>query len=128
MSRKNSRAHRTTRIRFAGGETWDVPFLFGVAYSGVARDHASRPAVNVCQSIRDCLGLVGYDASIETIAAWGRQKKVEAHVYAWYEHLSASDNAVPRHPKPKWLPEPWMGHERGCGDVWAGNGPTEVRS
>lgn len=122
MSRRLARG-RTTRIR-VHGETWDVPFYFGVAYSS-ALAHLEKHGDGSLDILRDVLGLVGYDVSIMTLTTWPLRKKVEAYVFAWYEHLSAGDNPVPRHPKLDWLPEPWRGPEQE--GFFGGPGPTEIR-
>ena len=61
------------------------------------------------RALSDLLALVGYDASPETIETWPLLRRVEAEVHATNLHLRASDNALHRHPRPSWMPEPWQG-------------------
>ena len=104
---------RTTKIRVRQ-ETWRVPRGFGAAYRRVLKDHfaliaAGEPGKLISEVI-DLLGLIGYDATAEQVADWDLRKRVEAVIYAATEHARASDNPVPRHPRPSWLPEqPWQG-------------------
>jgi hypothetical protein len=104
---------RTVEIRVLN-ETWDVPRGFGAAYKRVLKDHfallaAGRPGKLISEVV-DLLALVGYEVTREQVADWELRKRVEAVVYAGTEHLRASDNPIPRHPRPSWLPErPWSG-------------------
>jgi len=104
---------RTTSIR-VNGETWRVPRGFGKAYLRTAKDdlalaRAAKPG-QVIGTIIDLLALVGYSATVSQVADWDLRKRVEAVVYAATEHLRASDNPGPRHPKLAWLPDrPWQG-------------------
>jgi len=120
---------RTTKIRVLD-ETWHVPHGFGAAYQRVLRDHFSRLSAGepgkLISEVIDLLGLVGYQVSFEQVSSWDLRKRVEAVVYAGIEHARASDNAVRRHPRPRWLPErAWQGPDRGNG-VFAGPGGTPV--
>lgn len=115
---------KTTRIT-VHGETWDVPRGFGREYKRLAKldlelAGKGKPG-EVIGLIQDMLGLIGYTASIATIAEWPLRQRVEAVAYAANVHARASDNPLPRHPKPRWLPTPW------CGPTpsWK-NTPTEV--
>ena len=104
---------RTTTIRM-NGEVWRVPRGFGKAYLRTAKDDLAmagkgKPG-DVISSVIDLLALVGYAATVEQVADWDLRTRVEAVVYAATEHLRASDNPGPRHPRPSWLPErPWQG-------------------
>ncbi len=108
-----------TKIR-ALNETWDVPQGFGASYLRLLRDYAARietdsPGVLISE-VTGLLGLVGYHVTPEQITGWGLRRRVEAVIYAATEHARASDNPVPRHPRPSWLPElPWQGPELGDG-------------
>lgn len=126
--------YRCTTIRVAG-ETWVVPRGFGAAYKREAKwqldqlhpkgkrfPHASKPG-KVVARLRSLLALIGYEARLETVANWTLRQRVTLAVYAEREHLSASDNPVRRHPKPRWLPAPYLGKERGEG-VFRGPGGT----
>jgi len=106
-------------------EVWLVPYGFGRLYKAVALQHieSTHTGDAQLQVLRDLLGLVGYEASIETLQRWGLRKRVDAHVYCANVHARASDNPIRRCRRPFWLPEPWTGPERGEG-VWAGPGPT----
>lgn len=112
---------RTTKIRVLG-ETWRVPRGFGRAYARTAKDDlalalSAKPG-EVIGTVIDLLALIGYHATIEQVADWDLRRRVEAVVYAAIEHLRASDNPGPRHPRPKWLPEdPWQGSPRSRGRV-----------
>jgi hypothetical protein len=106
-------ANRTTTIRVLT-ETWRVPRGFGKAYLRTAKDDLALAAKGkpgaVIGTIIDLLSLVGYAATIDQVANWDLRKRVEAVVYAATEHLRASDNPGPRHPRPIWLPDrPWQG-------------------
>lgn len=120
---------RTTKIRVLD-ETWCVPRGFGAAYRRVLRDHfaliaAGEPGKLISEVI-DLLALVGYHATVEQVSGWDLRRRVEAVVYAGTEHARASDNPVPRHPRPSWLPErPWRGSDQGVG-VFAGPGGTPI--
>jgi hypothetical protein len=107
---------KTTTIVTPFG-TWSVPRGFGAAYKRIAAIHARLLAADrpgqVIQMVRDLLGLVGFDATPEAIAEWDARKRVEAHVFAAYEHSRASDNPIPIHPKLAWLPAPWAGSGKG---------------
>lgn len=104
---------RTTAIRVLN-ENWHVPRGFGATYRRVLKDHfaliaAGKPGKLITEVV-DLLALVGYDATREQVAEWNLHKRVEAVIYAATEHARASDNPVPRHPRPSWLPErPWQG-------------------
>lgn len=94
--------------------TWELPFGFGVEYRAIAEHfvklygHCGDDAADI---VCDILGLVGYDASFEVVHGWELFQRVEAYVYARNVHDRASDNPLRRHPKPTWLPEPWLGPE-----------------
>lgn len=114
---------KTTRITVCG-ETWDVPRGFGREYKRLAKADLEwcakgRPGEAI-GLIRDLLGLIGYAASVATVAEWPLRKRVEAAVYASNVHLRASDNPLPRHPKPRWLPAPW------CGPTTSRGGASET--
>jgi hypothetical protein len=120
---------RTTTICILG-EAWHVPRGFGRAYVRAAE--ADLALATACKSgeviagVIDLLVLVGYAATVEQVADWDLRRRVEAVVYAGTEHARASDNPVPRHPRPSWLPErPWQGPERGEG-VFAGPTGTQI--
>lgn len=110
---KKPRVPKTTKIRVRN-ETWSVPRGFGKAYLRTAKDDLAMAGKGepgeVISSVIDLLALVGYSATPEQVADWDLRKRVEAVVYAATEHLRASDNPGPRHPRPSWLPErPWQG-------------------
>ncbi len=111
-----SKKQHVTKIRVLG-EIWRVPRGFGRAYVRVAKDDLAlardgKPGA-VIGTIRDLLGLVGYEVTIDQVADWDLRKRVEAVVYAATEHARASDNPIQRHPRPTWLPEdPWKGPPR----------------
>ena len=114
MKRKAAvKKQRTTEIRVLK-ETWDVPRGFGAVYRRTLKDHfvliaAGKPGTLISEVI-DLLALIGYSATREQVAEWNLRKRVEAVIYAATEHARASDNPVPRHPRPIWLPEqPWKG-------------------
>jgi hypothetical protein len=119
----------TTKIRVLG-ETWSVPRGFGAAYRRVLKDHfallaAGTPGPLIAEVI-DLLALVGYHTTIEQVAGWDLRRRVEAVLYAGNTHARASDNPVPRYPRPSWLPErPWQGPVRGKG-VFAGPSGTSI--
>ncbi len=124
---------RTTTIRVLN-ETWKVPRGFGAAYRRVLKDHfeliaAGEPGKLISEVI-DLLALVGYDATPEQVADWDLRRRVEAVVYAATEYARASDNPVPRHPRPNWLPErSWQGPPRGEGAFLGPSGtPIEEAS
>jgi len=103
---------RTTKIRVLD-ETWHVPRGFGAAYRRVLKDHfalieAGKPG-KIISEVIDLLALVGYAATAEQVADWNLRKRVEAVIYAANTHLRASDNVIPRYPRPRWLPDPWQG-------------------
>jgi len=110
---KKKPSPKMTTIR-AGDETWRVPRGFGVAYKREIKHQldliaAGKPG-EIISVVSDLLALVGYEATREQIADWSLRKRVEAIVYAATEHMRASDNPGPRHPRPRWLPErPWQG-------------------
>lgn len=113
---KASTKRRTTTIclgRWAPGETWSVPRGFGAAYRRVLKDHfdlvAAEPGKLVSEVV-DLLALVGYHATADQVVGWDLRRRVEAVVYAANEYARASDNPLPRHPLPSWLPkDPWKG-------------------
>jgi hypothetical protein len=104
---------RTTTIHVLN-ETWRVPRGFGAAYRRVLKDHfaliaAGEPGKLISEVV-DLLALVGYEATREQVADWDLRKRVEDVIYAATEHARASDNPIPRHSRPSWLPEqPWKG-------------------
>lgn len=106
---------KTTRITVMRGVHWEVPRGFGVQYREAAREQLEELSKGkpgeVIGRIRDLLLLIGYEASISTVAEWDLRKRVEAEVYALNVHLRASDNPIQAHPKLTWLPEPWKGKE-----------------
>jgi hypothetical protein len=120
---------RTTAIRVLD-ETWRVPRGFGAAYRRVLEDHfeliaAGEPGKLISEVI-DLLALVGYDATVDQVADWDLRKRVEAVIYAGTEYARASDNPVPRYPRPSWLPKmPWQGPQRGEG-AFAGPSGTPI--
>ncbi|HSX22857.1 MAG TPA: hypothetical protein VLE97_08810 [Gaiellaceae bacterium] len=104
---------RTTQIRVLD-ETWRVPRGFGAVYKRTLKDHfkliADGKPGELISEVVDLLALVGYEATREQVADWNLRKRVEAVIYAATEHARASDNPIPRHPRPSWLPEqPWKG-------------------
>lgn len=133
MTKRASAKQHTTTIRlgrWSPGETWRVPRGFGAAYRRVLEDHlkfiADGDPGRLISEVIDLLALVGYDATIEQVADWDLRRRVEAVVYAATEFLRASDNPVPRHPRPRWLPaDPWRGSSRGEG-IFAGPGGTPI--
>lgn len=122
---------RTTTIEVLG-EPWDVPRGFGAEYSRQVKEDLAlagkgKPG-EVIGRIRDCLELIGYTASTETIADWPLRKRVEAVVYALNVHLRASDNPIPRHPRPDWFPaEPWQGPGAYGASIFDGPRPTVIK-
>lgn len=120
------------------GERWDVPRGFGAAYRReVARQMDSfrrGRSAEITSVVSDMLLMIGYEASVESIADWPLRKRVEAVVYAATVHARAGDNPVQRHPELEWLPKPWQGKpadrpEHIRPDLWgafAGPGPTRV--
>lgn len=123
---------RTTKIRVLGprSEIWSVPRGFGAAYRRVLKDHFAliadgEPGMLISQVI-GLLALIGYHATAEQIADWDLRRRVEAVIYAGTEHARASDNPVPRYPRPSWLTDrPWQGPERGEG-AFAGPSGTPI--
>lgn len=120
---------RTTTIRvgkWSPGETWRVPRGFGAVYRRALKEHykmiaAGKPG-KIIGEIIDLLALVGYHATIEQVVDWDLRRRIEAVVYAANEYARASDNPLPRHPLPSWLPkDPWKGSERSRGLV---SGPS----
>lgn len=112
MSKKISSKRRSTTIRVLD-ETWRVPRGFGAAYRRVLKDHfewiaAGKPG-KIISEVIDLLGLVGYTATAEQVADWDLRKRIEAVIYAANTYLRASDNPIPRYPRPSWLPDPWQG-------------------
>jgi hypothetical protein len=110
-------------------EVWMVPYGFGKEYRRLALEHiyhykTGKPE-RLFETVSDILGLVGYEASEEAIKRWGVRKRVEAQVHASNEHLRASDNPIRRHPRPSWMPDPWLGPERGEG-IFGAPGPTRL--
>lgn len=83
-------------------------------------DNPAPPVVLV-----DILALVGIGATEAQVAAWPLSKQVEAQVWAATEHARASDNPVPRHPKPSWVPQPWCG-KPSRGEFWDSSNPTPI--
>lgn len=103
----------TTKIHVLE-EIWHVPRGFGAAYRRVLRDHLARQTAGepdeLISAAIDLLALIGYHATVEQVTGWNLRKRVEAIVYAGLEYARASDNPVPRHPRPDWLPmQPWKG-------------------
>lgn len=121
---------RATKVRVSLNETWHVPRGFGAAYRRVLKDHfdllaAGEPGKLISQVI-GLLALVGYHVTSDQIADWDLRRRVEAVIYAGIEHARASDNPVPRHPRPSWLPDrPWQGPVRGEG-AFAGPSGTPI--
>ena len=113
MTKRSAAKARTTTI-VVNGETWRVPRGFGAAYRRTLKDHfaliaAGEPGKLISEVV-DLLALVGYAATAEQVADWDLRKRVEAVIYAATEHLRASDNPIPRYPRPSWLPDrPWQG-------------------
>jgi hypothetical protein len=85
------------------GQHWLVPYGFGRIYREVALTPKDPSA------LRDLLLLVGYRVPLASLQRWPLRKRVEAEVHASVEHLRASDNAIKRHPRPAWMPEPFRG-------------------
>lgn len=98
----STKPRRTTRI-VVDGLTWTVPFGFGADY----RDRAAAPIA--ADALRDLMEIVGYTAELSVIEAWGFHGRVEVEAYCANVALRASGNAIRRHPKLAWLPEPWHG-------------------
>lgn len=86
-----------------------APRGFGAAYRRAAKEPA--PAETLCS----LLSLVGYETTAEAVELWSIVRRVQAEVYAINVHLRASDNALQRHPRPEWMPEPWQGPRLGEG-------------
>jgi len=120
-----------TTVVTVNGERWEVPRGFGAAYLREARGDLKLAAKGrpgqIIERIQGVLGLIGYDASVEEIANWPLQKRVEAVIYGGNVHARASDNPIQRHPKPAWLPDPWRGPDVGEGVFRQSPGPTPVR-
>jgi hypothetical protein len=121
---------RVTKIRVLG-ETWRVPRGFGREYARVARDDLalvrSRKPGEVISTVIDLLALVGYEATPEQVAGWDLRRRVEAVVHAGNEMLRASDNPLPRHPRPRWLPrDPWKGPPNDAGGIFSGRRGTPI--
>lgn len=107
-------------------ETWQAPRGFGTAYRRLANDFASAESPKVISEVIGLLGIIGYEATYTQVADWNLRRRIEAVIYAGTEHAMASDNPVPRHPRPSWLPErPWQAPSRGFG-VFAGPGGTPI--
>lgn len=101
-----------TTIKLGKGEEWRVPFGFGkeyVRHLAIERPH-TMPDAN---SLRELLGLIGYEVAAAVVFGWPLRKRVEASVYASNVYARASDNHMMRHPKPDWMPEPWTGNLSG---------------
>jgi hypothetical protein len=120
---------KTTKIRVLG-ETWHVPRGFGRVYARVLREdialfRAGKPG-EISGRVIDLLGLIGYEVTLAQVADWDLRRRVEAVVYAANEYARASDNPLPRHPHPSWLPDqPWQGPMRGKG-AFAGPSGTPI--
>ncbi len=112
----------TTRVRIAGepSDGWDVPRGFGRHYVQCARDPAPLT------TLRDILGLVGYDASVAYLGRLSLRERVDLEVHATREHLSASDNPVRRLPRPSHLPPPWRGNALRYDSPTVLRAPTET--
>lgn len=108
-----------TAPKRADGPSGAPPPGFKGAYERAARSPI-EPRV-----LSDLLALVGYHASVEVIDTWSSERRVEAEVYAVNVHGRASDNVLRRHPKPEWLPDPWLGPEWTMGEV-SGPGGTPL--
>lgn len=118
---------KTVRVR-VGNVIWKVPRGFGREYRETARDDleiAARNPGQVITMVIDLLALIGYEATREQVATWDLHRRVEAVVYARNVHARASDNPIQRHPKPRWLPDPWLGPYRGEG-AFAGPSGTLI--
>lgn len=85
-------------------EVWEVPHGFGQEYQRRARNPIS--AAVWC----DILGLVGFEVTPTMFKKLTLKQVVESEIYATREHLSASDNAIQRHPKPEWLSNEGLQH------------------
>lgn len=136
---KVSVKRRTTTIRlgrWAPGETWRVPRGFGAVYRRALKAHyallvAGKPG-RIIGEIIDLLALVGYHVTLKQVVDWDLRRRIEAVVYAANEYARASDNPLPRHPLPSWLPkDPWKGPKRSRGLVTGPSGtpiPVEAAS
>jgi hypothetical protein len=128
LTRKDAMPRRVIQIRVLGS-TWLVPYGFGVVYGRVAAEHIEYDRTGkperLLETVSDMLGLVGYEAPAEVVKGWNLRKRVEAEVYAANVHARASDNPIRKHPRPAWMPDAWLGPERGS-DVWGGPGPTPL--
>ena len=80
-----------------------APRGFGAAYRRTAKEPAPP------ETLSSLLSLIGYEATGEAIANWSLVRRVQGEVHAVNVHLRASDNALQRHPRPDWMPEPWQG-------------------
>lgn len=114
MSKTKKVKQRTTKVRVSQNETWRVPRGFGTVYRRVLKDHfellAAGERGKIDDEVIDLLALVGYAVTVDQVASWDLRRRVEAVVYAGTEHLRASDNPIPRYPRPSWLPkDPWRG-------------------
>jgi hypothetical protein len=115
----------TTKIRVQD-ETWQVPRGFGITYRRLAKNFVIAGTDKCITEVIDLLALVGYEATYAQVAGWNLRRRVEAVIYAGTEHARASDNPMPRHPRPDWLPaRPWQGPLRGLG-AFAGPGATPI--
>lgn len=83
--------------------SFEPPRGFGAAYRRAMREPLKAHALS------DLLALIGYDAAPEVIERWSAIQRAQAQVYATNVHLRAGDNAIQRHPRPDWMPEPWQG-------------------
>lgn len=104
---------KTTTIRLGRETTWEVPRGFGKEYLRIAKLDQELPVRDAAEGLIELLGLVGYTATVAEVMQWPLFHRVQANVYAANIHMRASDNAVPRHPKPEWFPEPWAGPDTG---------------
>lgn len=58
----------------------------------------------VPQALQDLISLVEDPPVIEVIQSWTIEQRMEVEHWAVREHLHASDNAIPRRPRPQFLP------------------------
>lgn len=115
-AKRDSFGHGAVYVKTRFGKL-TAPRGFGASYRRIAARHEQilfyeRAPGKLIQAIQDVLGLIGYEVSVEAVADWDAQKRVEAHAYAYNVHARAGDNPLPRHPKLPWLPEPWKGPEQ----------------